>query len=78
MIKVICDRCGKKMKNPKEDTRRSICIYTNPLKYKVVTVDLCPICQKELADFMDKAESYFMNNKNNAIDIFDRSKYYKE
>lgn len=77
MVKVTCDRCGKRVKNPKVDLKRMMCIYTSPLKRKYESVDLCPDCQKELEDFMDKAESYFMNNKNNAADIFDKSKYYK-
>ena len=78
MIKVTCDRCGKKVKNPKGDPRQTMCIYTNPIKRKYATFDLCDKCRKELSDFMDKAESYFMNNKEDAVDIFDRSKYYRE
>ena len=78
MIKVTCDRCRKKVKNPKGDVRRAMCIYTNPIKRKYASVDLCDNCQKELSDFMDMAESYFMNNKHNPTDIFDKSKYYKE
>lgn len=78
MVKVICDRCGKKMKNPMRNTRRSMCIYKNPIKSAYEGIDLCPDCQKEFADFTDLAESYFMNTKKNVTDIFEKSKYYKE
>ena len=78
MVKVTCDRCGKKIKNPKVETKYSMCVYTTPLKLKRVSIDLCPDCQKELVDYMDKAESYFINNKNNAIDIFEMSKFYRD
>ena len=78
MIEVTCDRCGKKIKNPKGNMRRVMCMYTKPLKRKYDSFDLCDDCQKDLADFTDIAESYFMNNKDDAIDIFEKSKYYRE
>lgn len=78
MIKIICDRCGKKMRNPMKNTRRSMCIYKSPIKSAYEGIDLCPNCQKEFKDFIDMAESYFMNNKDNVTDIFEKSKYYKE
>lgn len=77
MVKVTCDRCRRKIKNPKADLKRMMCIFATPIKRKYNSVDLCPECLKELDAFTDKAESYFMNNKN-PIDIFEKAKYYKE
>ena len=77
MVLVTCDRCGKKIRNPKRKTKRTLCAYVNPIKRKYETIDLCSGCRKELDDFMDMAESYFMNNKDNAIDIFETYKFYK-
>ena len=77
MVKVTCDRCKRKIKNPKVDLKRMMCVFTTPIKRKYNSVDLCPDCLKELDAFTDKAESYFMNNKN-AIDIFEKSKFYRD
>ena len=81
-LKVICDRCGRS-KEIADKTQRSfginrMSIFHTPRKRKIKDVDLCHECRIELREFMDMAESYFMNNKDDVIDIFEKSKYYRE
>ena len=78
MIEITCDRCGKKMKNPKKIHRHTLCIFKAPTKAKYEIVDLCSGCEEELSAFKALAESYFMNNKDYAIDIFEKTRYYCE
>lgn len=81
-LKIVCDRCGRVVTIKDENTRsfynRRLNIFNTPTKHNIRDVDLCSECRILLRDYMDKAESYFMNNTNDAIDIFEKSKYYKE
>ena len=79
---VKCDRCGRVEEicdKPQRKLRsKRLNIFIKPTKCKTRDVDLCFECRRELMVFTNLAESYFMNNKDNPSDIFEKAKYYKE
>ena len=73
---VVCDRCGKKIIKPINIYQHSIPIYSSQGAYIGHPVDLCEQCNRSLEDYLRKAKSYFMVNKENPEVIFDNVKYW--
>ena len=73
---VICDRCGKKITNTKDKPKKTLTVYAAQAAYIGHIVDLCDECQREFENYIGKAESYFMVNKDNPVNIFDDVKYW--
>ena len=73
---VVCDKCGKKITYPDSYTKKTITIYSAAGAYMGHNVDLCKDCIRKLDDYRNRAESYFMINKENPIEIFDNVKYW--
>lgn len=73
---LVCDRCGETIRKSDNKTE-SLCIFGTAGSYIWHEVDLCKKCQKELEGYTNKAQSYFMVEKDNPSKIFDNVKYYK-
>ena len=74
----VCDRCGKKITNKTDNTRKSLFIYSAAAAGIWHGVDLCEDCLYELENYKKIAESYFMVNKDNPKGIFDNVKYWSD
>lgn len=75
---IVCDRCGNKIIRSTDDTKNTVTIYRAQGAYIGHYVDLCEKCIREFDDYIGKAQSYFMVNKENPIGIFDGVKYWDE
>ena len=75
---IICDRCGNKIVRTTDSTKNSVTIYRAKGAYIGHYVDLCTDCNRKLEEYIGKAQSYFMVNKENPINIFDGTKYWDE
>ena len=73
---VVCDRCENKIYKMTDKTKKTLTIYTAQAAYIGHNVDLCDECQRELEKYIGKAESYFMVNKDNPVNIFNSVKYW--
>ena len=75
----VCDRCGNKViQRDVSKNTRLVAIYQRAAAYMFNTVDLCDDCLNKLDDCKNKAESYFMVNKENPSEIFDTVKYWRD
>ena len=77
MTKTLCDRCNEPIKKIKPKTRRKLRVYSNPISMECRTVDLCDKCINDLHKFIHYAESYFMTHPDDAVDFFEKIKYYE-
>lgn len=75
---IICDRCGKKIADKIDNTKQTPFIYKTEGAGIWYNVDLCRDCLRELEDYKKRAQSYFMVNKDNPKDIFDKVKYWSD
>ena len=73
---IICDRCGNKIARTTNDTKNTVTIYRAQGAYIGHYVDLCENCNRVFKEYIGKAQSYFMVNKENPIDIFESVKYW--
>ena len=73
---LVCDRCGNKINEKTNKTLCSMTMYRASGAYCCKTVDLCDQCLRELDNFIGKAESYFMTNTENPMDIFENVRYW--
>ena len=73
---IACDKCGKKIIMEKQKYRFTI--YRGVASYIDKMVDLCDDCQEEFNEFIGKAQSYFIVNKDNSNHIFDGLEYWDE
>ena len=73
---IVCDRCGKKIIFENNKTNQTLFIYERAAAGNWHKVDLCKDCLIELDDYKKIVESYFMVNKDNPRDIFDKVKYW--
>ena len=75
---IVCDRCGKKITYKNNKTEQTLFIYERAAAGNWHNVDLCKDCLNELEDYKKRAESYFMINKDNPEDAFDKVKYWSD
>ena len=77
---IVCDRCGNKIIKRKDDDddKKIVTIYRTQGAYIGHYVDLCDKCNREFEKYIGRAQSYFMVNKENPINIFDSVKYWDE
>lgn len=73
---IVCDRCGKKITRTTDKTKKTLTVYSAKAAYIGHIVDLCEECNRELEDYLGKAESYFMVNKENPKNIFNDVTYW--
>ena len=73
---IVCDRCEKKINEKTSKTARNVTLYSTAGSYCGKTVDLCDQCLREFNDFIGKAESYFMANDKNPLDLFENVRYW--
>ena len=75
---IVCDRCGNKIKRVKDNTRKTLIIYSSAGAYIGHSVDLCDDCLREYERVKHLSESYFMVNKEKPSEIFDTVKYWTD
>lgn len=75
---IVCDRCGSKILTTTAETKQSLIIYQRQAAYIGHNVDLCEDCRRELENVIQKAQSYFMVNKEKPSAIFDTVKYWSD
>lgn len=75
---LVCDRCGAKIAQPNDRTKKTLTIYSRAACYIGHYVDLCDDCVREFDGFMRKAESYFMVTGEKPSEIFDDSHYWTD
>lgn len=73
---IVCDRCGNKIIRVHDRTKKTLTVYSHEAAYIGHHVDLCDDCLREYERLTQKAESYFMINKEKPSDIFNGVKYW--
>lgn len=73
---IVCDRCGNKITKMTDKNKKTLTIYSAQAAHIGHNVDLCDECLRELENYIGKAESYFMINKDNPVNIFDKIKFW--